>query len=113
MLAVMIKIASDIWRNRGFFAKPKPGCSRFLVACSVFYAVSMLLRYALTTTYRPEMRWFGGTIPIFSTWFLPPSSTPGVSFIHKRRYLQLRHTRQFHNRTGRKCEREPLYLFLQ
>ena len=65
MLAVMIKIASDIWRNRGFFAKPRPGCSRFLIACSVFYAVSMLLRYALTMTYRPEMRWFGGTIPIF------------------------------------------------
>ena len=65
MLAGMIKIPSDIWRGRGFFAKPRPGCSRFLVACSIFYAVSMVLRYALTMTYRPEMRWLGGTIPIF------------------------------------------------
>jgi hypothetical protein len=59
------QIASDIWRARGFFAKPRPGCSRFLVACSILYAASMVLRYALTMTYRPEMRWFGDTIPIF------------------------------------------------
>jgi hypothetical protein len=65
MLAVMIKIASDIGRGRGFFAKPRPGRSRLLVACGIFYAVSMVLRYALTMTYRPEMRWFGGIIPIF------------------------------------------------
>ena len=65
MLAVMVKIASDIWRARGFFAKPRPGCSRFLVACSILYAASMVLRYALTMTYRPEMPWFGDTIPIF------------------------------------------------
>jgi hypothetical protein len=65
MLVVMVKIASDIWRARGFFAKPRPGCSRFLVAFSILYAVSMVLRYALTMAYRPEMRWFGDTIPIF------------------------------------------------
>ena len=93
MLAVMVKIASDIWRGRGFFAKPRPGRSRFLVACSILYAASMVLRYALTMTYRPEMRWFGDTIPIFSTSSLPLSCTPGVSFIHKRTYLQLRHRR--------------------
>ena len=33
------------------------------VAC-VIYAASMVLRYVLTMTYRPEMRWFGGTLPI-------------------------------------------------
>jgi hypothetical protein len=65
MLAVMVKIASDIWRGGGFFAKPRPGCCRFLVACSILYAASMILRYILTMAYRPEMRWFGGTIPIF------------------------------------------------
>jgi hypothetical protein len=65
MLPGMVKIASDIWRGRGFFAKPRPGCSRFLVACSIIYAISMVLRYVLTMTHRPEMRWFGGTIPIF------------------------------------------------
>jgi hypothetical protein len=25
----------------------------------------MVLRYALTMIYRPDMRWFGSTIPIF------------------------------------------------
>ncbi len=64
MLAVMVKIASDIWRSRGFFATRRPCCSRLLVACSIFYALSMMLRYAFTMSYRPEMRWFGGTIPI-------------------------------------------------
>jgi hypothetical protein len=64
MLAVMVKIACDIWRGRGFFAKPRPGGSRFLIACSILYAIGMVLRYALTMTYRPEMRWFGGTVPI-------------------------------------------------
>ena len=65
MLPGMVKVASDIWRGRGFFAKPRPGCSRFLVACSIIYAISMVLRYALTMAYWPEMRWFDGTIPIF------------------------------------------------
>ncbi|HEX6438902.1 MAG TPA: hypothetical protein VF182_17330 [Candidatus Binatia bacterium] len=70
MLAVMVKIASEIRRGRGFFAKPRPGCCRFLVACSILYAASMILRYILTMTYRPDMRWFGGTIPIFFHWVL-------------------------------------------
>jgi hypothetical protein len=65
MLPGMIKIASDIRRHRGFFAKPKPGYCRFLVGCSMLYAASMILRYILTMAYWPEMRWFGGTIPIF------------------------------------------------
>jgi hypothetical protein len=28
------------------------------------YAGSMVLRYLLTMTLQPEMRWFGGVIPI-------------------------------------------------
>ena len=51
MLPGMIKIASDIWRGRGFFAKPRPGCCRFLVGCSMLYAASMILRYILTMAY--------------------------------------------------------------
>ena len=89
MLPGMVKIAADIWRGRGFFAKPRPGCSRFLVACSIIYASSMVLRYALIMAQRPEMRWFGGTIPIFFhfvlaafvyTWgtFYSKSDTPSA-----------------------------------
>jgi hypothetical protein len=65
MLAGMVKITSDVWRGRGLFAKPGPAWNHFLIICSVIYAGSMVLRYILTMTYRPEMRWFGSTIPIF------------------------------------------------
>ena len=64
MLAGMVKIASDVWRTRGFFATPQPSWARFLIVCSVIYAGSMVLRYGLTMAYHPEMRWFGRTIPI-------------------------------------------------
>jgi len=64
MLLGMVKIAADVWRGRGLFARPQPSWSRFLIACGVIYAGSMVLRYVLTMTYRPEMRWLGGTIPI-------------------------------------------------
>ena len=65
MIIVMIKIASDVWRGIGFFAKARPFWSRFLIAFSVVYAGSMALRYALTMIFLPEMRWLGGAIPIF------------------------------------------------
>ena len=64
MLAAMVEIISDVWRGRGMFARPGPAGSHFLIICSVIYAGSMVLRYVLTMTYRLEMRWFGGTIPI-------------------------------------------------
>jgi hypothetical protein len=65
MLVAMIKITVDVWRGHGWFADPRLSCSRFLVVLSAVYAGGMVLRYALTMVYRPEMRWLGGTIPIF------------------------------------------------
>lgn len=65
MLVGMVKIAADVWRGRGLFAHPRPSWSRLLVIFSAIYAGSMVLRYVLTMIYRPEMRWLGGTIPIF------------------------------------------------
>lgn len=64
MLIVMVKITCDIWRATGFFALVRPSWSRFLICVSAIYAGVMALRYALTMTFYPEMRWFGGTIPI-------------------------------------------------
>jgi hypothetical protein len=64
MLIVMVKITRDIWRGTGFFALVRPSWSRFLICFSAIYAGVMALRYALTMTFYPEMRWFGGTIPI-------------------------------------------------
>jgi hypothetical protein len=65
MLIVMVKISNDIWRSTGFFAVVRPSWSRFLVRFSAIYAGAMALRYVLTMIFRPEMRWLGGTIPIF------------------------------------------------
>jgi hypothetical protein len=65
MIMVMVKIASDICRGTAFFAAPRPSWSRFLVGFSAVYAGSMALRYLWSMVFFPEMRWLGGTIPIF------------------------------------------------
>jgi len=39
--------------------------ARLLIGFSGVYVGSMALRYVLTVIFQPEMRWFGGTIPIF------------------------------------------------
>ena len=64
MLVVMVKIVMDISRGAGFFAKQRPGWSRFLVSFSAIYVGAMVLRYVLSMISQPEMRWLGGTIPI-------------------------------------------------
>jgi len=65
MLIGMTKIVSDVWRGKRFFTQTRLRLARFLVAFSAIYASSMLLRYVITMILRPEMRWYGGTIPIF------------------------------------------------
>ena len=65
MLASMVKISADICRGQGFFAIPRPRWSRVLIGFSALYAGAMIARYVLTMIFKPEMRWFGGTIPIF------------------------------------------------
>ena len=70
MLVFMVKTSIDISRGGGFFARRRPRWSRFLVNFSVVYAAAMVLRYVLTMIFRPEMRWLGGTIPIFFHYVL-------------------------------------------
>jgi hypothetical protein len=65
MLVFMVKITADVWCETGFFAKRRRSWSRFLIGFSAIYAGAMMLRYVLTMTFRPEMRWLGDTIPIF------------------------------------------------
>lgn len=65
MLLFMMKISMDIARGAGMFALKRPSWSRFMVRCSAIYAGAMVLRYAITMIFRPEMRWLGDTIPIF------------------------------------------------
>ena len=63
MLAVMVKIVADVWRQCGIFATRR-SWSRFLVGFSAVYAGSMALRYIVTMIFFPDMRWSGGAIPI-------------------------------------------------
>jgi len=65
MLASMVKISADICRGQGFFAIARPRWSRALIGFSALYASAMIARYVLTMIFKPEMRWVGGTIPIF------------------------------------------------
>ena len=81
----MVKVASDIWRATGM-AKPRPEWARFLLVCSLIYAGSMILRYVLAMIYRPEMCWFGGTIPIFFHFVLAGFLYTWGSSIHKAAY---------------------------
>jgi hypothetical protein len=64
MLLLMIKVAAEIWRGRGFYAELRPHWSQFLQRFSAVYAGVMIVRYILTMTLQPEMHWFGGAIPI-------------------------------------------------
>jgi len=65
MLIGMVKIVSDVWREGGLFALAPAFWSHFLIGFSAVYAGGMALRYILTMIFRPDMRWLGGTIPIF------------------------------------------------
>jgi hypothetical protein len=47
------------------FARRQPSWSRYLVGFSAIYAGAMVFRYILTMIFLPEMRWLGGTIPVF------------------------------------------------
>jgi hypothetical protein len=65
MLVFMVKIAGDIRRSAGFFSKQRASWAPVLLRFSALYAGVMVLRYFLTMLFLPEMRWFGGAIPIF------------------------------------------------
>jgi hypothetical protein len=65
MLPGMIKICADVWSKLGYFSRTRPSWHKFLIGASAVYAGAMILRYVLTMISWPEMRWFGGLIPIF------------------------------------------------
>jgi hypothetical protein len=65
ILIVMTTHTIDAWRMRGRWHVTKENTRQSLRLLAGFYAVAMILRYLLTMTYVPELRWFGHTIPIF------------------------------------------------
>ena len=67
LLAVMVVITVDIYRDEGPFAGDWWGAAApYLAVVSWIYFGSMVVRYILTMALRPELRWFRRTIPI---WF--------------------------------------------
>lgn len=66
MLAVMAWIVIDVSRGSGWFARPSRRAGNWLRSISYVYFAAMVLRYVLTMSLHPELRWFGHTIPI---WF--------------------------------------------
>ncbi len=66
LLAVMVVITADVYRERGLFAAQWWGdAALYLAVLSWIYFGSMVLRYILTMWLRPEFRWFRRTIPIW------------------------------------------------
>ena len=53
------------WSGRGPFFVTERNTIESLRLLAAFYTIAMLLRYALTMTFAPELRWFGHSIPIF------------------------------------------------
>ncbi len=66
MIVVMVVIARDVARGSGMFSVPRRRAGPVLIGLSCLYALSMVVRYAVTMTLYPERRWLGHTIPI---WF--------------------------------------------
>lgn len=65
ILVVMVRVSVECRRGRGIFGTPRPGWAFPLRTLSILYFAAMVLRYVLTMTFRPEMRWLGNAIPIF------------------------------------------------
>ena len=61
ILLVQAGIDRDLWRGRGFFARPRPGAGRALRWFAGFYAFSLVVRFALTRSH---------PIPIVFHWVL-------------------------------------------
>ena len=65
ILVLMTAHTVDAWRLQGRWHVTQINTRQSLRLLAMFYAGAMLLRYVLTMTYVPELRWFGHAIPIF------------------------------------------------
>ena len=64
VLCVQLRIAVDLWRTEGVFARPRPRTGRVLTSVAWAYAGVMVGRWVLTMALVPELRWSGHAIPI-------------------------------------------------
>ncbi len=66
IVILMLKIVLDFTRGEGYFVGLKPRTGSILKGLGCVYFLSMVVRYVVTMTIQPELRWFTGTLPI---WF--------------------------------------------
>jgi hypothetical protein len=63
-IAIMTWINMSFSLSEGISIASSPGLGTFLIASSVVYVLTMLIRYVIRMHRSPDQRWFGGTIPI-------------------------------------------------
>lgn len=64
IIALFAKIIADIRTGTGFFGIANETLGKRLTIFGVLYFASMIIRYTVQMELFPELRWFGGTIPI-------------------------------------------------
>ncbi len=70
LLMWMTVISYDNSRDTGWFCVESHRMRHWLRWFAYVYAGSMLLRYVIVMSLRPDMRWLHGTIPIVFHWVL-------------------------------------------
>jgi hypothetical protein len=65
ILMAQVKICIDFTREHGLSVIPKARLGMLLRWFSIFYFISMILRYAITMALYPERRWLGSVAIIF------------------------------------------------
>ncbi len=66
LIVLMAGIVRNFVRGEGYFTELRPRTGTALKALGGIYFIVMIVRYGVTMTLYPELRWFTGTIPI---WF--------------------------------------------
>ncbi len=70
IIALMLKICVNFTRGGGLFVTPRRFFAVYWLRFGYLYLAVMLVRYPVQMALHPELRWFGGTIPIFFHWVL-------------------------------------------
>jgi hypothetical protein len=64
IIAVFATVCFQFSRGRGYFIQPRKWLATPLWVVGWIYALSMIVRYAIWMTIRPDERWTGDLIPV-------------------------------------------------
>jgi hypothetical protein len=70
IIALYSKVCLDFTRGEGLFLRSRQMFGRSVLESGYLHLAAMMVRYIIRVSRSPEVRWFGGTIPIFSHWVL-------------------------------------------